>query len=342
MTIKTNPFSLKKTIKSNLIKRPEAWSTFSALKSHAYRQAYIGLSRFLSPHGSVVSANALGLSNRIKCLLSAMRIAAQVDRPIAVHWPRNWACRCDFKDLFENDFLIFDDETIASVKTSAERGKRFIVVDTWRLLMLPSEMATERKNSLNESPSLDFAYQDAPSNLKDAYLHQAKRLRPVKHVEDAASSFASHFDDSTIAVSIRSWPDCKERADALFRIENVFRHLDAQSTSNFFVSCDSEVVLAAIRERYGDRVLTFPKRTGTNDRVSPIGMQDILIDMLLLGRCRHLIASYLSTYPETAWWLGGAGAKVTLIEDPEDIRRWERDHNHDNTEIMPKDALAGL
>jgi hypothetical protein len=42
-------------------------------------------------------------------------------------------------------------------------------------------------------------------------------------------------------------------------------------------------------------------------------MAEDLIDMLLLSRCEELFASYLSTFSETAWWLGGAKAKVAVF-----------------------------
>jgi hypothetical protein len=42
-------------------------------------------------------------------------------------------------------------------------------------------------------------------------------------------------------------------------------------------------------------------------------MTDDLIDMLLLARTRELFASYLSTFSEAAWWLGGARARVSVF-----------------------------
>ncbi len=35
--------------------------------------------------------------------------------------------------------------------------------------------------------------------------------------------------------------------------------------------------------------------------------------MLLLARTRTLYASYLSTFSEAAWWLGGATAQVAVF-----------------------------
>jgi hypothetical protein len=35
--------------------------------------------------------------------------------------------------------------------------------------------------------------------------------------------------------------------------------------------------------------------------------------MLILARTQRLYASYLSTFSETAWWLGGATARVAVF-----------------------------
>ena len=35
--------------------------------------------------------------------------------------------------------------------------------------------------------------------------------------------------------------------------------------------------------------------------------------MLLLARTERLFASYLSTFSEVAWWLGGATARVAVF-----------------------------
>jgi hypothetical protein len=42
-------------------------------------------------------------------------------------------------------------------------------------------------------------------------------------------------------------------------------------------------------------------------------MVEDLIDMVLLSRANELFASYLSTFSETAWWLCGAKARVSVF-----------------------------
>jgi len=85
--------------------------------------------------------------------------------------------------------------------------------------------------------------------------------------------------------------------------------------------------MQALVNRYGSRIISYPRRTQINDRVSREGMQDILIDLLLLSKNCTLIASYMSTYPEVAWWFGGCQATVEIIEPPIKVQEWRQRHS---------------
>ena len=70
-------------------------------------------------------------------------------------------------------------------------------------------------------------------------------------------------------------------------------------------------------------------------------MQEILIDLLLLSRNRHLIASAYSTFPEVAWWLGGCVADVKIIESEECLEVFRKTLTLDDeyTRLTPPDLL---
>ena len=59
--------------------------------------------------------------------------------------------------------------------------------------------------------------------------------------------------------------------------------------------------------------MTYPRRTFPGDRKSREGIQDALIELLLLAENKSLKASYLSTFSEMAWWFGGCRARVEVI-----------------------------
>lgn len=336
--------NFKSRAKVKLQNMPIAWTTLRHAKEANLVQSLLAARLLRTNNGYIVSASTLGISNRIKCLLSSMRLCQLQRMPLALYWPRNWACRCDFNDLFENKIPLLDKIAVDKVKEGAVSSSNNIVIDTWRMLVLRGEITDEQCRSVNvgQSNFIDFCYNDIPSNIRESYLTYVRQLEPVEYIRTKVDSFLTYFDASTVSVSIRSWPEAKERAESLFRIANVFARMDEFPDASFFISCDSIEVLDSIEKRYKDRVITYPKRTLVNDRVSRDGMQDIIIDMLLLSKNTHLIASCFSTFPEVAWWLGGCNATVQFIEDEETIRSWAEQHPGDRTEIIPFGVLDDI
>ena len=74
-------------------------------------------------------------------------------------------------------------------------------------------------------------------------------------------------------------------------------------------------IVVELRAAYGEsRVLCFDRHTSRNASWQSVeGISEDLIDMLLLARTTRFYASYLSTFSEAAWWLGGAKADVSVF-----------------------------
>jgi hypothetical protein len=89
----------------------------------------------------------------------------------------------------------------------------------------------------------------------------------------------------------------------------------APVSARFLVVSDSDDVLPTLAARYGARrVMAYPRSTAREESwQTPLGIKEDLIDMLLLSRVSQLYASYLSTFSEVAWWLGGTRARVAVF-----------------------------
>jgi hypothetical protein len=89
----------------------------------------------------------------------------------------------------------------------------------------------------------------------------------------------------------------------------------AGAQRRFFVVSDSDDIAPLLRQTLGaNRVLEFSRATERAASWKSVqGMVEDLTDMLLLARTGELFASYLSTFGETAWWLGGARARVAVF-----------------------------
>jgi hypothetical protein len=119
-------------------------------------------------------------------------------------------------------------------------------------------------------------------------------------------------------VQVRTWRDDPRRyrkyhVPARRRLIQLLD--DVESSARFLVVSDSDEIVNELMQRYGaPRVLCFPRQTARDDSWrTAAGITEDLIDLLLLARTDRLFASYLSTFSEVAWWLGGAKARVTVF-----------------------------
>lgn len=267
----------------------------------------------------LVSANQWGLCNRIKCFITSLRFADRLQRKTALSWIPNNLCYCRFSDLFENEVVELNKYELSIIMNKPGKSQidQWYLIDTWRLLTLPDELPENFIKAYKSATGkgIDHEYDRIPLTIRDNYLTYINALIPGRIIKNEVESFSRRFNEKTISVSIRSWPEAEYRTEALFRLEDVYRVMDKEEDSSFFVSCDSEGILKKIKSRYGQRVICYPHRTFVNDRHSIIGMQDILIDLLLLSKNDRLKVSAYSAFSEMAWWFGGCRASVECIND---------------------------
>jgi hypothetical protein len=293
----------------------------------------------------VVSTETAGLGNRIKSWVSAMRVG---DRSL-VRWAVTDNMPATFEDLFANDCavrevpagateycswrlaLLPEDEPLlpagfAAVGSGTHPLIRGIGKAWWnftgrrtdRYLYMLFPKSHSRRSSRADGRHIDFEYGRIPQRLRDVYVPLFRSIAVQPAILARASEWGARLDPDTIGVQIRTWRDYPRRyrkyhLPAVRRLEKL---LDAAPLkSRFLVVSDADETIAELTARYGaDRVQHFPRTTPRRDsyRVAE-GAREDLIDMLLLARTPTLYASYLSTFSEVAWWLGGATASVVVF-----------------------------
>ncbi|MEI8348667.1 MAG: hypothetical protein WCI77_00800 [Candidatus Omnitrophota bacterium] len=261
-----------------------------------------------------------GISNRIKCVVSALRWANALKREVALYWPKDYTCNCAFQDLFENKIT----EIGSDVYENFEKHRffsffhnKYTLMDTWRLLVFGKELRRGFGNvypkALGESGggSIDLEYERVPEAIREKFLIYFNNFVPVTYVRDQVNIFSQRFNKSTVSVAIRTWVDSGWRSK-LFDINEFYRIMDTFPDANFFVTSDSSEIVRILAEKYNDRIIYYPKRTANGDRSSVEGVQDTLIDLLLASKNKFLVGSHLSTFSEVAWWFGECQAKVSI------------------------------
>ena len=294
----------------------------------------------------VVSAETAGLGNRLKSWVSAMRLGDES----RVYWEKTPNMPAGFPELFRNDCFVDEVPAGAAVYASwrlavlpedeAHLPRGFATVgggahplirglgkawwsvtgrrtDRYRYMLFPKSHS--RRSSRRDARHIDLEYGRIPQAIRDAYVPLFARIAVHPEIAGRAAEWATeHLGDDVIGVQVRTWRD-DERRFRKYHLPAVRRLgllLDAaEASSRFLVVSDADEIVAELAARYGTRrVLRFPRATARRDSWrTPEGIREDLIDMLLLARTQRLFASYLSTFSEAAWWLGGATASVAVF-----------------------------
>jgi len=189
--------------------------------------------------------------------------------------------------------------------------------DRYRYMLFPKSHS--RRSARRDARHIDLEYGRIPQHFRDVYGPLFRRIAVLPEISARAAEWgAGRIDETTIGVQIRTWRDDPRRyrkyhLPAARRLARLLDGTDPRS--RFLVVSDNDEIIGDLAARYGaERVLHFPRATARRDSWrTPEGIREDLIDMLLLARTRRLFASYLSTFSEAAWWLGGATASVAVF-----------------------------
>ena len=223
-----------------------------------------------------------GLCNRLKCIISTLTKYNEIQLEWKV--PTNGGgVRCHFNDLFTNNFY----------------GKGGAVKIT-NCEFIDHEMNT---NNVGDKENLN-------PTLKNRYLNTINRLKPVDYVMKQLGEEAAKLPDDVVTVSVRTFRSFKGENDRWgkhFKIERLFQHLDSFDNP-ILLTCDNQETMLQIKDRYGARIHTTPKRTTFGDFTTVEGMQDALIDLYLGGLSKTIYGTHMSSFSEMQWWFGGCNA----------------------------------
>lgn len=294
----------------------------------------------------VVSTETGGLGNRLKSWVSAMRLGNEA----RVLWQRTPNMPARFEDLFTNACaveavppgaleyaswrlaILPEDEAHlpAGFTTVGARIHPFVrglgrawwqlrgrPDDRYRYMLFPKQHS--RRQARADDRQIDLEYERIPAYFRELYTRLFARIAVRAEIRAVVDAWAArHLDEDVVGVQVRTWRDDPRRyrkyhLPALKRLRRLMDR--AGEGARFFVVSDSDELVAALAaERGADRVLHYPRRTARVESWRSVdGMREDLIDMLVLARTHRLLVSYLSTFGEAAWWLGGAAARVEVF-----------------------------
>lgn len=251
----------------------------------------------------VVAQQSGGLSNNLKCYLSAMRIAERIGGTLVT-------TSTDLVSIFTDLRYLPESKIEPWMKTHLD----------WRLIIFPDDplekgfsMKRESRGFPDADPqrrNIDHEFERIPPEIRELYLKKISELsiRPAiaKEIEEYIEK---ELDHDTVSIHMRTWMtdhwDKAPKRHELYFDFNYYKKL-VEQFDRVFISSDNAEFLAKLRKLYGGRI----KHYRPDGRFDP--SQVAFIDLMILAQGKRLFGSSLSTFTEMAWWLGGCQASVSL------------------------------
>lgn len=260
----------------------------------------------------IVAASQHGLCNRLKTIVSTMRLAESIKAEPLVYWPLCTKVPAELSMLFRGCPRQIGEREFEALR---KPGSGATILDGWRLALLATDQVpcdltwqyTRRGYRV-----IDFCYGRIPKAIVAAYLPFFRRLTPVAPLEDRIASFSSQLPDSAVAVHLRSWSVMGDEKPAFYDLCNYVRELKRYGGRTLFVAADADRALDELRAALNNPIVTLPIACRGHDSIAKI--EDAVVDLHLLARPRVLVGSFVSTFTEYAWWLGGCTQEVTIAE----------------------------
>lgn len=257
----------------------------------------------------VVVVPMAGLANRLRVIDSAINLSKEISQEVKVYWPViHGELNCRFQHLFK-------DLDGIEVKTSS-----FFLPDTF-----PSYFPRSIKNRLNNYLVKDkFDYTITNKNIlqinanRDVFIEQLKECEkiyirtwerffppskmdsifsPIDSIKSTVSYYQNKFSSSYSGFHIR-------RNDNLWSTNKSPIHLfekyikgEIEMGNKVFLSTDAPDIERHFIKKFGKSIFST-KKSFTRNTIE--GMQDALVDFLLLADSNIIYGSYWSSFSEEA------------------------------------------
>lgn len=151
-----------------------------------------------------------------------------------------------------------------------------------------------------------------PPRDEDRVVMAAERSRILREIAVPTATILKLLPElpkDTISVHVRRTDHEKaigRSPDHLF-----FAQMDAvvrSSSTMLFLATDDPHLEEEMQRRYGERLLSYRKRS--RDRNSPEGVEDALVDLLLLSKGKEIIGSYRSSFSSVAALFNSVPLKI--------------------------------
>lgn len=255
-----------------------------------------------------------GLGNRLLGLASAHTVAEKLGRELVVMWKREVGCNIRADELFDLPMQVieisengFKKEPIAQWKGDRvkkqwrQKAGRFFSCDD--VEQIKQEQGYEALYRMIEQEPIVYIKAFGP--ICEVGAQDYAFLKPAPGIIEKGARLFEKLDGNTVGVHVRRTDHTEAIANSPIDVfvEKMQQELTAEKETKFFVATDDATVREELRQKLPQTTLIFLE-SGIIDRNSREGLEDALIEMLALSKCKKIIGSYNSTFSLLPSYIG--------------------------------------
>lgn len=275
--------------------------------------------------GKITFVPVGGLANRMRAVASAVTLAKKTDSELSIIWFQDWALNAPFCQLFKPV-----DREIARLRDASQldyalldrpRSKNFHFPLLFQKLTFKSCLYERSITPLcnqrfdferwaKEGRCVYMASYTAFQTYDYAWI--SRLFIPVEEIVEEVENRCHNFSDTMIGVHIRRTDNLASIRQSPIELfyQKLDKEIEANDKTGIYVATDSEEVKQAMKERYGDRILSSEKQA---DRGSLEGIRDGIADMYTLARTQKIYGSFQSSFSDMAAQIGGAPLEILKL-----------------------------
>lgn len=255
-----------------------------------------------------------GLCNRLRAIASAMSLATHLNQELRVSWHIN----SDLNASFSNFFSMNQDNLINSDDKSEPVKFDFIITDG-----ILKEILSTGYFEVNQETSLRYFNKHLLLN-RNIFISSCRKFfpypnsiwpffTPVTKIQDAVEGWLTQHQSQTVGIHIRRTDNTAaiQHSPLHLFVHEIEALLKKDSNTTFFLATDCSEVQEELVRLFGAAVIkTYSE---TKNRLTTTGLQQALVDLLLLSKTRYILGSYYSTFSLTASEIGNIQLKVLTL-----------------------------
>ncbi len=262
----------------------------------------------MSTRPVLLATCSAGLCNRLIVLAGCLRLAERLNRKLVLYWPENDHLNCAFPNLFENPFdllaadrlhwLLRTERSVKWYNPRPDCGPRFDEISddgdpAAEVLLIKAWYAPK------------LASEQFDGSFHEALREHLRTIRPRAEFLRRADDFA--LPARCLGVHVRRVDDWAGAVEEFGRSRDEYFAaildgvVERVPDTTLLVAADNEDSERRLRARFGKRVLIHPKTSRHRDRQ---GVEEALLDLLLLSRTAGLVGTHYSSFSTVASMLG--------------------------------------